>query len=132
MKTPAALKKLQQELDDAALEKRISFPVRYADAICLPYLTACIKEGMRMHPSVGAPLPRRVPEGGREIAGHYFKEGCKVGVNAWVVHCDESVFGEDARTYNPDRWIERDAVYMDRYMFQVSVASGKVEELMIY
>lgn len=31
-----------------------------------------------------------------------------VGVNAWVVHRDSSVFGEDVNAFKPERWIGRD------------------------
>ena len=81
----------------------------------LPYLKACVKEGMRVHPSVGFPLPREVPEGGRDIAGKYFPAGCKVGINAAVLHYDKDVFGADADEYSPDRWMG-DTANMDHYM----------------
>lgn len=113
------LKKLQQELDQAASEGRLGSPAQYGEATRFPYLTACIKEGMRIHPSLAISLPRHVPRGGREIAGRYFPEGAKVGINAWVIQRDEEIFGKDALVYNPDRWFDRDAVFMDRYMFQV-------------
>ena len=118
-KNPPVLAKLQEELDRAASEDRLSSLVQYSEAITLPYLRACIKEGMRIHPSLAISLPRHVPQGGCEIAGRFFPEGSKVGINAWVVHRDEEVFGKDARLYNPERWFERDAVMMDRHMFQV-------------
>jgi hypothetical protein len=44
----------------------------------------------------------------------------KVGVNAFVVHRDQGVFGGDAANFNPDRWFRPEAKDMDRYMFQVS------------
>lgn len=41
----------------------------------MPYLQACIKEGLRMHPATGLPLARVVPNGGTTICGRYFPEG---------------------------------------------------------
>ena len=41
----------------------------------MPYLQACIKEGLRMHPATGLPLARVVPAGGATIAGTFFPEG---------------------------------------------------------
>lgn len=82
----------------------------------LPYLVACCKEGMRMHPSVGLSLPRHVPAGGKVIAGRFFAEGSRVGINAAVLHFDESVFGPDAAVFNPDRWLTDSAAEMDRHM----------------
>lgn len=80
LRNPTAYHHLQKKLDDAVADGRINVPVRYADAIKLPYFTACVKEGLRLHPSVGLHLPRHVPEGGCKIAGHYFPSGWRVGI----------------------------------------------------
>lgn len=41
-------------------------------------------------------------------------------MNAYIVHRDRGVFGEDAHDFRPERWLGSDAKSMDRYMFQVS------------
>ncbi|KAF4468535.1 pisatin demethylase [Fusarium albosuccineum] len=73
---------------------------------------------MRVHPSVGLTLPRHVPKGGCQIAGEWFPEGTRVGVNAAVIHFNKDIFGHDAEKFNPDRWFREGAANMDRYMFQ--------------
>lgn len=93
--------------------------MRHSEAVKLPYLEACCKEGMRMHPSVGLTLPRNVPKGGGMVCGEWFPEGTRVGVNAAVVHRDKTIFGDDANEFRPERWFRDDAKNMDRYMFQV-------------
>ncbi|CAK7201538.1 hypothetical protein SEUCBS139899_004244 [Sporothrix eucalyptigena] len=119
MKTPAAYNRLTAEIDAADADGRLSTPyVKYKEASALPYLDACIKEGMRLHPSVGLTLPRHVPAGGCQISGAWFPGGTRVGVNAAVVHRDRSIFGADADVFNPDRWLGPNAANMDRYMFQ--------------
>ncbi len=121
MKDRNIYEKLVKEIDGATVTGNLSYPrIKYAEAMQLPYLVACCKEGMRMHPSVGLTLPRVVPPGGCQIAGQWFPGGLHVGVNAAVIHMDKSIFGEDAETYNPDRWFREDAVKMERHMFQVS------------
>lgn len=74
----------------------------------LPYLAAVIKESMRLYASTTWPTERRVPAGGRTIAGHHFPEGTSVGVFIPSVHLTED-FGEDAAEFRPQRWIEADA-----------------------
>ncbi|KAL4881884.1 cytochrome P450 [Aspergillus karnatakaensis] len=124
MKTPDALRRLYTEIDSATAAAKLSRPrIKYSEAIKLPYLVACCKEGMRMHPSVGFTLPRVVPKGGCLVAGHWLPGGLRVGVNAAIVHFDQSVFGDDADEYNPDRWFRDDAVNMERYMFQFGAGS---------
>ena len=123
MNNPDVYQRLTDEIDEMSAVGKLSSPrIRYAEAQQLPYLVACCKEGMRMHPSVGLTLPRVVPPGGCQIAGQWFPGGLRVGVNAAVVHFDKAIFGEDADQYNPDRWLREDAVNMDRYMFQVCSA----------
>ena len=123
MRNSATYKKLTAEIDTAVADGRLTIPVLYAEAIKLPYLKACIDEGMRLHPSVGLTLPRFVPIGGATISGHHFLEGYRVGVNPAVVQYDTNVFGPDAEKFNPDRWIEGDAVRMDKTMIQFGAGS---------
>jgi cytochrome P450 len=35
-----------------------------------------------------------------------------------LVHYDKEVFGDDAEIFNPERWIEDDAVQMEKAMLQ--------------
>jgi cytochrome P450 len=103
--TPHALAKLREELDRANAPDPISFK----DAQKLPYLRAVIYETLRMHPAVGAPLARVIGPDGAQLAGYFFPPGTELGVNAWVVHRDTSIFGADADKFNPDRWLTDDA-----------------------
>ncbi|OAP61609.1 hypothetical protein AYL99_03812 [Fonsecaea erecta] len=117
MKDRACMDKLVAEIDDFDSRGLLGKPhLRYAEAIKMPYLVACCKEGMRLHPSVGLGMPRHVPSGGATIAGRYFPAGSRVSINAAVVHYDQSVFGQDAHRFNPDRWINGNAAAMDRHM----------------
>ena len=99
------LRKLQQEIDLAAKEGRISDPVTFSEAQSLPYLQAVIKEALRLHPAVGAILPRRVPSGGAYLAGHFFPEGAEVGTSAYALHRNKRYHGEDCTQWRPERWL---------------------------
>lgn len=124
MKDPACLNKLLVEIDDFDSRGLLSKPyIKYAEAIKMPYLTACCKEGMRLHPSVALGLPRHTPPGGAVIAGHFFPTSSRVSMNAAVIQYDQSIFGKDAPNFNPDRWIQGDAAMMDRHMLQFGTGS---------
>ncbi|KAJ5153212.1 uncharacterized protein N7482_009690 [Penicillium canariense] len=124
MRSPTHYEKLAAEIDTAISEGRLSLPVVYSEAIKLPYLKACVNEGMRIHPSVGLTMPRVVPSGGSAISGVYIPEGYRVGVNAAVVQYDRDVFGADADHFNPDRWLEGDAVQMEKVLIPFGAGSG--------
>ncbi|CAI7643447.1 unnamed protein product [Penicillium pancosmium] len=102
MKNPESMKALLAELDGA----KLSSPIPWAAAHRLPYLDSCIKEALRMTPAIGIPLERVSPPQGMEICGRRFESGTVLGVNAWVVHKSEDIFGADAAHWRPERWIE--------------------------
>jgi cytochrome P450 len=107
-KYPEARKRLEQEITSAVREGRASNPITYAEAVNLPYLSAVIDEAMRIHPATGLILERRVPKGGISLHGVDLPEGTIVGVNAWALHHNKDIFGQDANTFRPERWIEGD------------------------
>lgn len=75
-----------------------------------------------MHPGVGFPLERVVPAAGVTICDFHIPGGTIIGANAWVIHQDKEVFGEDAGTFRPERWLEAPAdklKLMDRCFLSV-------------
>lgn len=111
MRNPADLDKLQNELEVQRKLGNLTGDdglVRWNEVKDLPFLSAVIKEALRCHPAVGLTLERIVPSCGMEISGHFVPGGAIVGVNAWVIHRDPAVFGDDAAQWHPDRWIEAD------------------------
>lgn len=106
LKYPDKMAKVMDELNKAAAEGELSSPVSFKDSTNhLPYLRAAIKEGMRIHPSVGLLLERHVPEGGAVICGKHIPADTIVGINSWVVHHDAEIF-PDPESFLPERWLE--------------------------
>ncbi|KAK6005955.1 hypothetical protein QM012_006365 [Aureobasidium pullulans] len=97
-------KKLQKEIDDAQL----STPSKYSEITSLEYLLAVTNEALRIHPSTGLILERTTPKGGVLLHGKHIPEGTIIGVNCWVVNRDKGIFGEDADTFRPERWLDND------------------------
>ncbi|KAH0841174.1 hypothetical protein AYO21_06936 [Fonsecaea monophora] len=116
MKNPTVYKEVMAEIDDADEHGLLSNPIQYSEASTLPLLCACIKEAMRLHPSVGLTMPRVAPEGGLVLCGEVIPGGYRVGMNAAVVHHDQRIFGADAAKFRPSRWLTADAKTMDKYM----------------
>ena len=116
LRTPGVLSRLTTELDSANL----SSPVTWKEGQQLVYLDACVKEAMRIHPAVGFGLERLVPGEGLTLSdGTLLKSGTVVSMNAWVVHRNRDIFGADADTYNPTRWLQGEkesaSAFQERY-----------------
>jgi hypothetical protein len=90
----------------------------------MPYFQACVKEALRMHPAVGQLLERVVPQEGVTIRGVFLPGGTVVGMNPWVAARDKEIYGADADTFRPERWIQADEKalkLMDRNWLAVSM-----------
>ncbi|KAG7092862.1 hypothetical protein E1B28_009175 [Marasmius oreades] len=112
------LRKLQDELDTAWQDKDDMFPLERLER--LSYLTAVIKESLRLGHGVVTPMPRIVPETGSVITGYHVPAGTSVALGNTFVHMNPVIFPNPTRFY-PERWLEEDRHSAERYL----VAFGK-------
>ncbi|KAK5133694.1 hypothetical protein LTR08_007448 [Meristemomyces frigidus] len=119
LKNPPCLATLLAEIAHRRAQGLLSSPVKFAEAEQMPYLQAAMYEALRLHPAVGMSLPRTVPAGGATVAGRHLPAGTVVGANAWVLHRDREVFGDDVEAFRPERWMqgEPSAGAMKRFFF---------------
>lgn len=126
LKNPTVLSKLRDEIDTNARAGRLSVPPTFKEVQSMPYLQAIIQEAQRLHPAAGLPLQRVVPEGGADIAGYTFPAGTVVGVNPFVLHSNSRIFGDDATSFRPERWLDPDkekVSYMQRHNMAFGLGS---------
>ncbi|KAG6849324.1 hypothetical protein H0H93_009416 [Arthromyces matolae] len=102
---PLVQKKLHAELDEQ-LGSEDLIAATSDQTKNLPYLEACINEGLRIHSTSSIGLPRVLPAGGLTVSGVYFPEGTVVSVPSYSIHRDADVWGEDTEVYRPERWFE--------------------------
>ncbi|KAK0648618.1 cytochrome P450 [Cercophora newfieldiana] len=112
---PDAWTKARAEIDAAGVGNVGGRVVSFADAQKLQYLQACIKEALRIFAPASMGLPRVVGEGGLEIGGRTLPQGTIVSVNIWVVHYSKEIWGDDARVFRPERWLEKDAARLEKW-----------------
>lgn len=127
---PDVQSKLHKELDEQlGTEDEL---VATAEQIKrLPYLDACINEALRIQSVSGIGLPRVAPEGGLNVLGHYFPEGTVLSVPSYSVHRDVKAWGEDAESFRPERWFERDQTELHKAFNPYSVGPRYVFELFL-
>lgn len=102
---PEVLAKIREEL------ATVSVPVRLEDATyqvgqCrIPYLEAAIMEALRLTPTFGLSLGRRVPSIGCQLNEFFIPPGYVVSMSGWPTNINKEYFGEDANEFKPERWL---------------------------
>lgn len=114
---PDILERLTKEIQPVTQNGQL----RWQDLEQLPYLTAVIKEGLRICPGVTARLPRVQPDNAIKYKDWTIPPGTAVSMSAWEVHQDATIF-PSPKTFNPDRWLQSgtERVEMERYLVSFS------------
>ncbi|KAK0111924.1 hypothetical protein ONS96_001191 [Cadophora gregata f. sp. sojae] len=85
------------------------------DTNALPYLTAVIKETLRLYGAAPGSLPRTVPREGRTLGSYFIPEGTTISTQAYTLHRDARIFPEPLQ-FRPERWIEPTQQMKDAWM----------------
>lgn len=81
LKTPDVFEKLKREI--RTLES--ADDLVHENFAKMPYLNACIDEGLRIFPPVPGGNLRCVPKGGARVCGHDLPEGVSCVTRVWTV-----------------------------------------------
>lgn len=103
---PQHLHTLRHEIDNVLDEDEAIAP--YDKVKNLPFLRACLDEGLRISPPTSAGLPRRTPPEGAQILGQWIPGDTSVSMTIYATHRDPEIF-PDPETYSPQRWMDPDA-----------------------
>lgn len=117
MTCPQVYAKLKAEIKAAVALSSASTPViQLKEAKCLPYLQACIYEGLRMRPALLGLLPKVVPPGGDPDLLPGVPAGTAICMNTSSMLRSEKMFGPDADVYRPERFMELESPERRREM----------------
>ncbi|QIW98805.1 hypothetical protein AMS68_004323 [Peltaster fructicola] len=106
---PIVYSRLIKEIDETVAAGKASTPViTLAEAQDLPYLRAVVMEGLRMFMPLVGLAGRQSPKGGATLNGVYIPEGTQVGLSTYAMLRREALFGHDADTFRPERWLDGD------------------------
>lgn len=103
IRNPRCLATLRNEVDEALDDSDTIAP--HDKVKNLPYLRACLDEGLRITPPFSYNLPRRTPAEGAYILGEFIPGNTTVSMSSYVAHRDEVAFS-DAESYIPERWLD--------------------------
>lgn len=112
LKNATVLEKLRAELDRALsassddVSKMTAVGVAPYESIKnLPYLRACLDEGLRSLPPTSIGLLRVTPPQGAVVAGQFLKGGITCSSPTFSLHHDPKLF-PDPWSYKPERWLD--------------------------
>ncbi|KAL3455977.1 cytochrome P450 [Aspergillus heterothallicus] len=105
LRNPAVYSKLRSELDSAAEFIRDDFDMHTVSK--LTWLTAVIRETMRLLPPTPGPLPREVPPEGIRVGKYFLPGGTIVSSGLLSLHYNPSLFPEPDK-FKPERWLGED------------------------
>lgn len=114
---PRVQRKLQREIDEAVRsgDSYLSTTgvISHERAKQLPYLQAVIRESNRVRPPVVNIFSKDVPRGGDTVTvdgqSVFIPGGTCIGYSAGAMHRDKALYGDDAQSFRPERWFEKDA-----------------------
>lgn len=112
MTHPRVYAKLQAEIDETTKSGAAPAPpavVSDIEARKMPYLSAVVREGMRVHPPVANLFSRIAPDAGDVVTvqgkEYFIPGGTMVGYSAWSMHRNNrALYGDDAAVFRPERW----------------------------
>ena len=100
---PDVYRKLTAELKSAFPDPTAQ--LNYLTLEKLPYLTAVIKEGLRLSFGVPGRLPRVIEKDGAVFNGYSVPRGTIVGMSSWLMHRDPNIFS-NPEEFEPARWLD--------------------------
>ncbi|KAF8806912.1 cytochrome P450 [Phlegmacium glaucopus] len=94
-------------------------PACYETLEKVSYLTAVVKESLRMAHGVVTPLPRVVGPVDSEISGVMIPAGTVVSMGATILHRNPEIF-PDPTAFDPSRWLQEDSSELEKYLVSFS------------
>ena len=105
---PAVLETLQKELQDAMPDGADIPPQTLLVRLeHLPYLTACITEGLRLAHAISHRNLRVAPDRSLKFQDWTIPPGTATGMSAYMVHLNPTFFPAP-QEFRPERWLEGD------------------------
>lgn len=114
MSNPQTTQKLRAELDEATTHS--AHPLGLPQLEQLRYMTAVIKEGLRLHSGISARSQRVAPTETLHYNDWTIPAGTPVSSISYFIHNNRDIFPEP-RMFKPERWlVAAETERLDRYL----------------
>jgi cytochrome P450 len=121
LRHPKHLQTLREEVDNVLDDDEVVAP--YDKVKDLPFLRACLDEGLRLIPPTSAGLARRTPTEGARILDEWIPGDTSVSMTIYAAHRDPKVFPEPEQ-FQPNRWLDpEDRKRMEPYFIPFSTGA---------
>lgn len=120
LSNPSILQKLKAELKTVIRPPYTDLPPGSLEK--LPYLTAVIKEGLRLAYGVTSRIPRVAPDTALQFQEWTIPPNTPVSMTIPLTHHNETIF-PDSHSFKPERWIEDSTGHLDKYPVSFSKGS---------
>ncbi|CAI0403654.1 unnamed protein product [Linum tenue] len=120
LKNPDTMTAARREFDGKFPEGHV---IKESDLADLPYLCACVKETLRLHPPAPLLLPRRAAKD-CHVMGYTVPQGAHVFVNVWAIGRDPR-YWEDASSFKPERFMVGDVDFKGSHFEFLPFGSGR-------
>ncbi|XP_058083577.1 probable (S)-N-methylcoclaurine 3'-hydroxylase isozyme 2 [Magnolia sinica] len=120
LRNPTKLRKVREELDKVIGPNRA---VKESDLPHLPYLHACVKETLRLHPPVTFLLPHRAIET-CEVMNYTVPKDCQLMVNTYAIGRDPKTW-PNPLSFTPERFLESDVDYQGNDFHYIPFGAGR-------
>jgi cytochrome P450 len=125
---PVAFAKLRGEIDQAVKSGNVTVPIiSYSMGMQMPYLQACIKEGLRMWQPLNGIQTKVAPPEGATVNGVYIPGGTQVGWSSHSMMKRRDIFGDDVDHFRPERWLDGDPETIKKYerAWEITFGAGR-------
>lgn len=121
LSSPTILEKLKSELSTVQnLNENLAAVLAKLEK--LPYLTAVIKEALRLGYGVSMRIPRIAPDTTLRYKDWEIPPGTSVAMTTVLLHQDPEIFPQPLE-FRPERWLNDGSSKLDRYLTSFSAGS---------
>ena len=115
---PPVYAQLRQEIDNQKAAHNTNAIISCASARNMPFLQACIREGLRLFPPMQGLQNKVAPPGGITVNGLFVPGNVEVCTNYHSMMRRVDIFGPNADVFRPSRWTQANHEEYER-MFRV-------------